>query len=187
MTFHSILLERTEDGIQKETREAPVFFIDLNLDQIIDAITAGKQEYDLKPFFYTSLNDIDAIKYRHEIFQDLEDENLFEHIKSFAQKMRSMREHLTQSDKLYYKYHKEGWFLEAVEIYCDAVTCLAHDVSLVDLKSRGFLAFREYLTNYATSDQFYVASGGNEKANSRFIHRKILHAYKGQQRQGSQI
>jgi DNA mismatch repair ATPase MutS len=154
MTFHSILFERTEDGIQKESFEAPVFFIDLNLDQIIDAITAGKQEYKLKSFFYTSLNDIDAIKYRHEIFRDLEDENLLEHIKSFAQKMRSMREHLTQADKLYYKYHKEGWFLEAVEIYCDAVTCLAHDVPLVDLKSRGFLAFREYLINYATSDRF---------------------------------
>ena len=28
-----------------------------------------------------------------------------------------------------------------VEIYCDAVNCLVHDLSLVDLKSRGFLAF----------------------------------------------
>ena len=72
MTFHSILFERTEDSIKKETLEAPDFFVDLNLDQIIDAITAGKQEYHLKPLFYTSLNDIDAIEYRHEIMRDLE-------------------------------------------------------------------------------------------------------------------
>ena len=71
MVFHSILFERTEDSIKKETVEAPVFFADLNLDQIIDTITVGKQEYNLKPFFYTSLKDIDAIKYRHEIMRVL--------------------------------------------------------------------------------------------------------------------
>jgi len=154
MNFHSILFERTEDSIKKETLEAPAFFVDLNLDQIIDTITAGKQAYNLKPFFYTSLNDIDAIKYRHEIFQDLENKTLFEGIKSFALKMIIMRRYLAMIDKLDYKYHKEGWFLEAVEIYCDAVNCLVHDLTLVDLKSRGLLAFRKYLTNYAKSDRF---------------------------------
>jgi DNA mismatch repair protein MutS len=154
MTFHSILFERTEDSIKKETLEAPVFFVDLNLDQMIDAITAGRQEYNLKPFFYTSLNNIDAIKYRHEIMRDLENQKLFEHIKSFAQKMRAMREHLTQANKLYYKYQKERWFLDAVEIYCDAVTGLLHDLILVDVQSRGFLAFREYVTDYANSGRF---------------------------------
>jgi len=154
MVFHSILFERTENSIRKETLEAPVFFIDLNLDQIINAITTGKEEYNLKPFFYTSLNDIDAIKYRHEIMRDLEDNILFEYIRSFAQRMRTVREHLAQADKLYYKYQKERLFLDAVKIYCDTVKCLVHDLSLVDLESRGFLAFLEYLTNYSRSDRF---------------------------------
>jgi DNA mismatch repair ATPase MutS len=154
MTFHSILCEKTDDGAKRETLEAPVFFVDLNLDQIIDAVTAGKQEYNLKPFFNTPLNDIDAIKYRHEIFRDLENKKLFENIKSFSQKMRTMREHLAKADKLYYKYQKERWFLETIEIYCDAINCLVHDLSLADLKSRGFLAFREYVTDCANSERF---------------------------------
>jgi len=154
MTFHSILFERTEDNIKKETLEAPVFFVDLNLDQVIDAITTGRREYNLKPFFYTPLRDVDTIQYRHEIMQDLENETLLENIKSFAQKMSVMRRYLNMIDKLDYKNHKEGWFLEAVDIYCDAVSCLVHDLSLVDLKSRGLLAFSEYLTNYAKSERF---------------------------------
>jgi DNA mismatch repair ATPase MutS len=154
MVFHSILFEKTEASINKETPEAPVFFVDLNLDQIIDAITAGRQEYNLKPFFYTSLKDIDAIKYRQEIAQDLENGTLLENIKSFALKMSTMRRYLVLVDKLYYKYYKEGWFLEAAEIYCEAIYCLAHDLNLSDLKSRGLLAFREYLTNYAASGHF---------------------------------
>jgi len=163
MIFNSILMEKTEDTAKKETFEAPVFFADLNLDQIIEAVTAGKQEYNLKPFFYTSLNDIDAICYRHEIFRDLENKNLFENIKSFAQKMRAMRGHLAQAAKLHYKYQKESWFLEAVEIYCDAVNCLVHDLSLVNVKSRGFLACREYLTDYAKSDRFTSLLGETKK------------------------
>jgi DNA mismatch repair ATPase MutS len=154
MVFHSILFKRTEDSINKEALDAPGFFIDLNLDQIIDAITAGRQEYNIKPFFYTPLNDIDTIKYRQEIMRDLENNILFENIKSFSQKMRAMRVHLPQADKHYYRYQKERWFLDAVEIYVDAVNCLAHDLFLADLKSRGFLAFREYLSNHAGSDRF---------------------------------
>jgi DNA mismatch repair protein MutS len=154
MTFYSILFEKTEDGVQRETLEAPDFFVDLNLDQIIDAITTGKGEYDLKPFFYTSLHDVDAIQYRHEIFQDLEDTNLLESIKSFAQKMRVMRDQLAQSDKLHYKYQKERWFLEAVATYGDAVERLVDDLSLIDLRSRGLLAFRQYLTQYVHSERF---------------------------------
>jgi hypothetical protein len=154
MTFHSILFARIEDSVKKETLEAPDFFVDLNLDQVIEAITEGRQEYDLQPYFYTSLHDIDAIMYRHEVMRDLEDKVLFEHIRSFAHKMRIMREYLAQADKLSYKYQKERYFLDAVAMYCDAVTDLVHNVSLVDVQSHGFLAFRTYITDYASSECF---------------------------------
>lgn len=154
LTFYSILFEKPEDKKAEETSEAPGFFVDLNLDQVVDAITAGKQEYNLKPFFYTPLNNINAIKYRQEIAQDLENETLSEKIKSFASKISTMRRYLALVEKLSNKYHKEGWFLEAVDAYCDAVTCLVDDLNLAGLRSRGFLAFREYLTNYANSGGF---------------------------------
>ena len=56
MTFHSILFEGASDTTQKETSDPPSFFTDLNLDQIIDAITLGKDEYNLKPFYFTALH-----------------------------------------------------------------------------------------------------------------------------------
>ena len=154
MTFHSILIARAEDGRQ-ETPEAPAFFADLNLDQVSTAITAGKQEYNLKPFYYAPLHDVDAITFRHEVMRDLESRTLFECITAFGNKMRAMRAHLAQADKmLYYRYQKESWFLDALGIYCDAVNRLADDLAHADLKSRGFLAFREYVAGYVASDRF---------------------------------
>ncbi len=154
MTFYSILFNDAENDLTKETPEAPVFFVDLNLDQIIDAITEGKEEYDLKPFYYAALHDANAIKSRQAIMRDLENKTLMASIESFAQKMSITRRYLGLVDKLYYKYHKEGWILEAAALYCDAVSCLATDLFQVDLESGDLLAFREYMTNYASSGAF---------------------------------
>jgi len=73
-TFHTILFEG--DGTQRETLEAPAFFTDLNLNQIVDTITADWKDYDLAPLYYTHLDNLDAITYRQEVMQDLEDEIL---------------------------------------------------------------------------------------------------------------
>lgn len=153
MTFHSILFYDSK-SIQGETAEPPAFFTDLNLDQVIDAITAHKQEYDLKPFFYNPLRDVKTIRYRQEVMQDLEDATLMAAIKAFAEKMTTVRRYLALAEKLDFDYHKKGWFLEAVLVYCDAVTELAGSLSQVNLSSRGLQAFREYLADYVRSAKF---------------------------------
>ena len=153
-SFESILFQHTADRAPEEGLRAPDFFADLNLDQIVAAITAGKEEYDLKPFFYMPLHDVDAIAFRHEIMQDLEDAGLFDHIKAFAENMCAVREHLAQAEKRYYPHQKERWFLDAVSIYGDAVMRLVRDLSVTKLRSHGLLAFSDYVTQYATSERF---------------------------------
>jgi hypothetical protein len=44
MILCSVLSRKTDGSITEETPETPEFFVDLNLDQIVDAITANKQE-----------------------------------------------------------------------------------------------------------------------------------------------
>jgi hypothetical protein len=101
--FHSILFDQSEISPVVDGREAPEFFTDLNLDQIVASITAGREEYNLTPFFYTPLRRVETINYRHDILRDLENEAILGHIRSFAQKMRAMRGHLAQADKLQYQ------------------------------------------------------------------------------------
>jgi DNA mismatch repair protein MutS len=153
VTFHSILFERPEDG-PEDAPSAPACFADLHLDQIIAGITAGKEQYDLRPFFYAALRSAGAIQYRHEVMQDLEDPTVLGCIRAFARHMQSMREHLAQADKLYYKYQKQSWFLDAVDIYCDGIIDLADGLARANVRSRGLAAFRDYLRRYAESCRF---------------------------------
>ena len=163
MTFESILFIKTSKGADKINTEVPPFFVDLNLNQIIDAVTAERDIYDLQPFFYTPLQSEDAILYRHEIMQELTGEALMAAVKSFAAKMVLVRKYLALSEKLIYKNFKEGWFLEAAILYCETVNNLVNDLSALELKSGGFLSFREYLTTYAKSDAFTALSADTKK------------------------
>ena len=54
-TFRSILFKDGAECDADEPCPSPDFFVDLNLDQVIDAITAGKEEYRLKPLLQCAL------------------------------------------------------------------------------------------------------------------------------------
>lgn len=150
----SILFTRREDRLSAQSANAPAYFPDLNLDQIVDAVTSGRPDHDIKPFFYFSLNHVDAIRYRHEVFQDLETPASLQRLKCFTQRIHDLRVHLALVNKLQDRFHKERWFLHAVEIYCDAVKQLAADLVDAPLKSRGMCCFRDYLTTYAEGSHF---------------------------------
>jgi hypothetical protein len=154
MAFHSILFDDLETGRNVDSQEAPEFFKDLNLDQIVHAITEEWKDYNLAPFFYVRLNDLDAISYRQEVMRDFEDARLMGAVKVFSMQMRAMRERVKQAKDLYFKYAIERAFLGAVEIYCQAVERFLRQLYELDLRSRGLQAFLEYLTNYARCDSF---------------------------------
>lgn len=154
MTFHSILFNEPTGDLDLDKLEAPPFFHDLNLDQLITRITADFEEYGLAPFYYARLNELDAIAYRQEIMQELDDKTLMQCIRAFSAKMSVMRQRLNQRKRFDYKYTIERLFLEAVEIYCEAVDHLLQDLSAFDLQSRGLRGFREYLEQYCALDSF---------------------------------
>ncbi|MFG1624874.1 hypothetical protein [Kribbella sp. NPDC049227] len=150
MTARSILFDSAEAGIAPE----PAAFRDLNLDQIVAAVTLGRAEYDLAPFFHAPLRSTDLIAYRQDIFRELQRNPVTDDIKAFSRRMVSARVHLDQADKRHYPLQQERWFLSAAEHYCTAVNELAAALSATELKSRGLIAFRDYLTGYAGSPSF---------------------------------
>jgi len=152
--FGSILFERPGDAARAEQSQQPSCFPDLNLDQALESITAGRGEYQLKPFFHAPLPDAGAVAYRHDILRDLEQEPVRGAVRAFAAQLHQMREQLVQAGKLPYRYQQERWFADAVDTYCQAVRSLTGELSRLGVNSRGFQGLTEYLTRYTASDAF---------------------------------
>lgn len=154
--FPRILFEACSGDCSTEVspEQDPDFFTDLNLDQVVQSITANRPEYNLAPFFRMLLPKVSAVIYRQEVLQDLEDLDLVRSIEAFAAGMRRTRERLAQAAELHYKQQKERWHLDAVDCYVNCVRTFASDLDRARLQSHGFRAFRDYLAALTASEKF---------------------------------
>jgi DNA mismatch repair ATPase MutS len=158
MSFVSILFNDSASYAAARSNAAPDYFVDLHLDQIIESITAGRDQYQLRPFFYTPLSSLAAIEYRQEVMRDLESLELSESLSAFAGQMRGIRVRLEQAGKRHHPYFKQREILGAIDAYCRSIQALGGDLACVLVQSRGFLEFREYLTTYRHSAGFIALS-----------------------------
>ena len=152
MAFHSILFDR-EDSSTPVVAEPP-FFGDLHLDQIASALIAGRDQYELAPFFYRPLHSVEAVRYRHQVLRDLEQEAVLDAVSVFAHAMERMRKHLALARTLHYARQRQRWFLAAVSAYCESVGSFVEQLSRLELRAPGFIALRDHLVSYAQSDAF---------------------------------
>jgi DNA mismatch repair protein MutS len=158
-TSFSILFERETD--REPPREPPSYFVDLNIDQIVNGSVAGRDEYDLRTFFNSTLRREDAIRYRNEVFLDYEDPAIRKAIGTFAGMMRTTRQHLAQAEKLHERFQKEAWLVDAVNIYCDACSELTLALRAPQPRSRGLRILVDYLETYVGSSRFTTMNTGS--------------------------
>jgi DNA mismatch repair protein MutS len=131
------------------------FASDLRLDQAIQAIAGDREERELVTgLLYGQVRDAGTLRYRHEVFRDLEDPGLLGRAKHFAEQLRQVRAHLGQLAGMTSRHQREGWFLDAAAIYCDAVRSLADDLACAQVTSRGLLAVRDDVAAYVASPEF---------------------------------
>ncbi len=161
MVFESILYKNNAANATDEN--IPAIFTDLHLDQVVDKMTEGKDEYHLKPFFYTCLQDISSILYRQQVMRELENENVRASIDSFARSMQQMRLMLQHSHDCPHLYQRERLFLDAVIAYCDSVRLLHQQLDALPLASEGLRSFKQFLSAYTTSEPFTMLATKGEK------------------------
>ncbi len=152
MPFQSIL--DLDSGATAPPPEQPSFFHDLNLDQMVEELTASRAQYDLAPFFYRSLASVDAVRYRHEALRDLKQQELLAAVREFAERMRTWRAQLGRIEKLYYAHQRERLLVAAVQVYCEAVSTLAGQLAEAELSSRAFMGLRDYVAAYVDRPDF---------------------------------
>jgi DNA mismatch repair protein MutS len=130
---------------------------DLNLDQIVVAVAGDREERaSITAVLLRPLHDAGTVRYRQQVFQDLDDPALLDAIRRFCKLMNEVRAHLRQLEQMRDRHQREGWFLDAAAVYCDAVASLAEHLAGAEPASRALRDFRGYLASYAASPAFTV-------------------------------
>ncbi len=151
--FESILFERTDRGTS-QAREEPVFFRDLNLDQVLESIVPNGNDDELARVFYEPLHDLASVRYRHEILRDLERQDVSRAVRAFAGRMVEMHKRLALAAKLRHAHQRQRLLLAAVDVYCDAVKSLAQQLREASPRSIGLLGFSAHIDAYGNSRAF---------------------------------
>ncbi len=150
----SVLFVNDDDYLSSVSVQQNRFVADLNLHQIIDAVTDDWEDYELEDVYYRPLQCRDAIKYRQEVFADLADNRLFNAVEAFTERMAAVWRYLGLADEFDYEEIRQGWFLQAAHTYCGAVRSLQEELTAGDLQSRGLRDMRDHLHEYVHSDRF---------------------------------
>lgn len=156
--FQSILFPQGNGGSNAVPAESPSCFRDLNLDQVVATVAAGREGDGIAHWFHLPLQDRDAIAYRQEVMRDLEDTPVLAAVQAFSEGMHAMRERLARMPKLFYPLERQRWFLAAAEDYVAAVRRLASDLAPLKLSSRGLLGLRNWLDGYVAGGPFQQLS-----------------------------
>lgn len=151
----SILFPEPAESISRagEEAEEPDFFADLNLDQVIAAAVQGRDEYRLHGFYRSPLHDEGAVRYRQDVFRDLE-AGLAPEMAEFGKAMQRARSHMAAVEQRGHGYSQAAWFLDGGSIYCDAVERLQAKLSGSSVASDGLGRFCSYLSAYLASEAF---------------------------------
>ncbi len=137
-----------------EAAEDPDYFRDLHLDDVVAAITSGREAYGLAPFVRSRCSDTATVEYRQAVFRDFEDEAAAAAVRAFSAAMDRMRACLARLGKRHYLHEGQWWLLQAGLAYCGAVIDLRDGLAARPLRSAALLGLREVLRDYAASTAF---------------------------------
>jgi hypothetical protein len=166
-TFRSILFPGDAVMGIRFASEEPACFRDLGLDQVVEALTASREEYDLASVYWSPVRDAEVIEYRHGVYEDLARPPVHQAVAEFAETMRLHRARLEQAAKLYTAEQRPFWMLSAIVTYQGAVRAFDRALKDVPLQSAGMLALRDWLDELVSGKEFGRAVERAEDIRSR--------------------
>ena len=119
--------------------EVPSFFVDLNLNRLIDEFQNRAKGYDIKKFFYIFPDTRKNIRYRREVLADLKKESLYESVRVFTKNMFQARSYFSHSEAVEFQIQKEMWTVNGAVRYLEAWEGLFTALHNKNIQSEGLL------------------------------------------------
>lgn len=150
MAFESIL-DLHNSSYKDEIR--PSFYVDFNLDQIIDRICRNWGE-NISSFYYYLPADKESEDYRRAVMADIKIESLNVALMNFVKGMKQHGEIIKTKEFVKREIQKAAWHISEVLQYGKALQELLAALQEADIRSQGMIELRTDLEQYLTSEEF---------------------------------
>ncbi|MBQ8821989.1 MAG: hypothetical protein IJZ82_05060 [Lachnospiraceae bacterium] len=151
MEFESILDKKLLPDA--EDTGMPAFFLDLNLDQIVEKIQSLVQ-VPVKKYYYSFPADKAGEAYRRAIYKDVKKESVQELLFAFSELAEKRRQAQERKQSVTLGMQMGARHLLEVAAYCDAYTYLYEGLVEAPVESEGLLSLRAFLKNYLFTQEF---------------------------------
>lgn len=152
MGFESILDKK--EPVKGVTR--PAFFLDLNIDQILERITKGDRGI-LEYFEYFPL-DAECEGYRRDVYADIKENALYDALLTFNTIYNEFRDIENKKKSTRIDLQRPVWHFWGMEIYTRAITELKNSLENAKLTSEGFKELKILLETYTGTQDFILMS-----------------------------
>ncbi len=150
----SVLWDRGEPAAAVDDPLRAEALRDLRLDEVFDAILAGRNVPGLREAYETPLQRVEAIRYRQAVVVDLERPDLLKLIRSFVDGMALVRRQLERRQRAYVDLERVRWHLEAAETYGRVVEALADGLAGAEPGSAALQRIAAFVGRYGASTEF---------------------------------
>ena len=150
MKLDILFLDRPFD---LKSKSEPQCFHDLNLDQMVASICTSKEKQELNSVYYHLLSTPEEIRYRQDIFRELERDILIEEIQKFILGMNALEEKKKQIEKLYALRQKQRYFVDMILFYIKVIQELEQYISVMCFNAEGFRQLQSYLKDFVRDER----------------------------------
>ena len=146
----SVLNRGTAPSVTDDRRD---FFLDLNLNQILDkmAIRWGQAIRKLHAYFP---EDAEGSAYRRSVYADVKKDEIYDCCMTFMEKLGELEEIRAQKSKVKSNMQTSVWQIREIDVYCRAFEYLRDGLSAAKPESEGLSGFLAFLQEYLASERY---------------------------------
>ncbi|MCO8273832.1 hypothetical protein M1L60_24860 [Actinoplanes sp. TRM 88003] len=136
------------------TAPEPDYFADLQLDQLVDAVVAGRERPDLVPAFRVRLTDGPTIRQRQEVVADLADPRLRAALRTFCDDRARCTRQFERADRTRHRPRARRTRLAAVVSYVQVINDVTDALANAAPASTGLRDWLTWLEAYRAGPDF---------------------------------
>ena len=142
-----------EENPRRGTAERPVFFQDLNLDQIMDQVTEDWGQ-EVRAYFYAFPESQAEEACRRAIYSDVKKEEIYRALMEFTMGMRIRKQYLERRERVQEELQKQVWYLRETQSYIAALESLKESLKKAGPVSEGMKALLDWVSGEIQKKEF---------------------------------